>query len=263
MNVGSPSPPASRAPLPEGGARSCARDGAPAIAVCTSCGVDICAVCHRATLTGYALCPDCGVKLLEVFRTPWESAKGFAQHVHAFGLTSVAVLSSARAFYGSVPPYGPMLKPGFFAVIAYTIGAYAAFLWQWAFVDAFPEFVTETAKQTGMAPETAFQTLLVALPLAAPVVILLHTALLHASLRLFGAPTRWRLTVRIVAYASAAWLFQLVPPVAEFPIGYMLAIVWLVNIEMIAVRHYFELGVWRSMAVVFVPFVAMTVLGLA
>lgn len=231
----------------------------PAIAICSGCGEDICARCHRAALNGYALCATCEGRLEKAMRTRWETASGFFSHVHAFLWTTVAVLSSTRAFFGSMTSRGPWLKPALFGVIAYTIGRSAAVGWQLAFVDSF---VSDFATQAGIPGDVALFLMIAALPLAGPLFLALHVGLLHVALRMFGAPSDWKLVTRIVSYASAAFLFQIVPPVAEFPIGYMLAIVWLVNVELVAVRHYFDLGMWKSMGVVFIPFMLLTLFGL-
>jgi hypothetical protein len=156
-------------------------------------------------------------------------------------------------------PGGPWVKPAIFGIIAYTIGRYAAVGWQVAFVDSF---IAEYASAAGIPQEVALAALLIALPFSGPLFLGIQVLLLHVALRMFGASSDWKVVARIVSYASAAFLFQIIPPVADFPIGYMLSIVWLVNVEMVAVRHYFELGIWKSMGVVFIPFVILTFLGL-
>ena len=238
--------------------RHCAHhESHPAIAICTGCGEDICATCHRPTVTGYAICSECEAKIHSVLKTRWESADGVLEHLYAFAWTSVAVLSSPRAFFGSVAPTRDWVKPAAFGIIAYTIGAYAAFLWNWAFVEEFQEVLQEYATQLGYSTDTAATVLLLALPFSAPLALGLHVLVLHLALGLLGARSSWRLVARFASYASAAYLFQVIPPVAGFPIGYILAVIWLVNVEMIAVQRYFDLSPWRAMAAVFLPFVLM------
>lgn len=241
--------------------RVCAYDEHPAIAICSGCGEDICALCHRAALTGYAVCAHCGERVAEVLQTRWERASTVPQAMHAFLFTSVAVLGSGRTFFATLPSFGPVFRPILFGAIAYTIGAEAASLWSWLFVDSFPELIEEAAKQTSMTPEAAFAATLVVLPFIAPFIILLHAVLMHGSLKVFGASARFGLVCRIVGYSSAAYLFQLIPPIAEFPVGHLLTVVWLVNVQMVAIRRYFDLGLWRSMAVVFVSFLVMVAIG--
>lgn len=227
--------------------------------MCTACGQDICAQCHRATLTGYAICADCERKIRAMFQTPWESARAPAEYVRGFAATAVAVLTSTRRFFGQMPASVSWLKPAVFGVIAYAIGTCASFLWGWLFLPDFGEFVREYAESADLSVRAALLLLLLALPFAAPLAFAFHTTLLWASLRLFGAPAGWRMTARLVGFASASYLFQVIPPIAEFPIGYMLAIVWLVNVELLGVRRFFpDLGVWKSMAAVFIPFLLMS-----
>lgn len=213
-------------------------------------------------MTGYALCTTCESKLTEVFRTRWESATGFAEHIHAFAWTAVAVLSSPRAFFTTMMPRGSWLKPAVFGLIAYSLGTYASVLWSWAFVAEFQSLLADYAARAQMPPDAAFLAILLALPFAAPLALGAHAMLLHFANRVVGGDSDWRLIVRIASFASAAYLFQIIPPISGFPIGYMLAIIWLMNVEMIAIQHFFKLGVWKAMAVVFVPFMLLMALGI-
>lgn len=241
--------------------RLCAHDSNPAIAICSGCGEDICGLCHRATLTGYALCVVCARKIDAALSPAWERAHTFGELLMAFPITAVAVLSSARAVFSILPARGPVLRSLTFGTLAYMIGAYATLLWQWAFVDSFPEFVADFAARVSVSEDAAFGTLLAVLPLGSVFAVALQVVLLHLSLRIFGARAHWSVTARIVGYASASYLLQIIPPIAQFPIGHTLSVVWLVNVQMIAVRYTFDLGIWKAMAAVFVPFVALILIG--
>lgn len=236
-------------------------DGAPRVAICSVCRKPICLDCHRATLTGYAVCTTCEDAVRESFKTRWETARSVGEHLHAFGWTAVAVLSRGRAFYAATPAFGPAIKPALFGVLCTGIGAFSGTVWQWAFVERFDDFLGQFATDLGIPLSWALPVMIVTLPFVAPMTFLLHLALFHLALRWVGAPTNWTASTRIVSYASAAYLFQVVPPVADFPVGHMLAIVWLVNVEMMAIRQYFRLGMWQSMLVVFVPFVFQILVG--
>ncbi len=241
--------------------RRCAYDENPAVAICTSCDEDICFRCHNATLTGFAVCDRCTQMVVEALRTRWESSRGL-RRIHAFLFTFVAIASGSRNFFRVTPPFGPALPAFVFGCIAYAIGSEASTLWMWLFVDAFPEFISEVAKEAGVSPETAFYLRLGTIPIIAPMVLLFHIGLMHGMLRVVGASSTLRVVTRIVGYSSAAYLFQLVPPVYEFPLGHMMAVFWLVHVQLNAVRSYNpEIGIWKPMLVVFVPFALLVAFG--
>ncbi len=221
----------------------------------------MCARCHRVTLTGYALCTSCERKIRATFETDWESARSPAQWAAGFGASAIKVLTSARTFYAKMPAQGGWVRPAVFGVLAYGIGMCAQFGWSWLFLPEFGELIVEHSAATQLSPGHATALLFVAVPFAAPLVFALHALLLGISLRLFGAQAPWRTVVRIAGYAGAAHLLQLIPPIGQFPLGYVLAIVVLVNLELIGVRRFFEpLGIWRSIAAVFLPFAALSFL---
>jgi hypothetical protein len=91
---------------------------------------------------------------------------------------------------------------------------------------------------------------------------LVHSGVFHLAVKIAGGATSFGLSARIVGYASAGYIFLIVPPIGEFALGHFLAIIWLFNIEMGALRMYFQMGIWRSMGVVMatllfmLPFVA-------
>lgn len=244
--------------------RTCAHHSAqPAIAICSACREDICARCHRATFTGYAICTSCEHLIRAAILTEWEVARTPREFLSAFGSTTMRMLFNARGFFAQLAPVGGWVRPAAFGIAAHVIGMSAQFLWGWLFLPEFGEMTAEAAANTGLSTELATALLFVAVPFVAPIVFATHVALLWLALRVFGADAHWRLVTRIAGYASAAHLLQIIPPIGDFPLGYVLAIIWLVNIELIGVRRYFEeIGVWRAMGAVFLPFLAMSLLGI-
>lgn len=244
--------------------RACVHHEArPAIAICSACREDICAGCHRATITGYALCSTCEQTIRSALQTDWEAAHGVIARVKAFWTTAFAVNTGARNFFGSLAPLGGWLRAISFGITAQMIGLFAQLLWSWMFLPEFGELVTKTATDAGTSETVSAVLLFAVVPIGAPIIFGAHLGLLWAALRLFGADAHWRLVALIAGYSSAAHLWQLVPPIGEFPIGYMLAIVWLVNVELVGVRRFFpDLNVWKAMGAVFLPFFALSLLGL-
>ena len=245
--------------------RSCVHhESNPAIAICSACEGDICASCHRTTIAGFALCAACEREVRAELLPAWEVARTVPEYGAAYATCAANVMFSTRHFFGKMPPYGSWVKPAIFGVISQAIGMMAQFAYSWMFI---PDFAERIAEQSGSGPLTggeATALLLLAMPFVAPIVLLIHAGLLWLSLRIFGASARFATIMRISGYASAAHLFQLIPPIGEFPLGYMLAIVWLVNLELLGVRRFFpELSPFKAMGAVFLPFFALTLMGLA
>lgn len=171
-------------------------------------------------------------------------------------------MTSATRFYTWLPPTGGWWRAVAFGVIARSIGFVAMFGWSWLLIPGYAAAITEG---TGVELTSSQAVLvLLAMPIVAPLTLLLHAVMLWGALRVFGADARFGLVLKISGYASAAHLFHLVPPIAGFPIGDLLMTFWLLNIELIAVRRYFpKLGPWRVMGVVLLPFLAASLLGIA
>jgi hypothetical protein len=210
-------------------------------------------------MTGLAVCNACQQAVVQAVLPAWEVAEPRAMPGALFR-TAASVIGSPTAFFQRVEPSQLWLRPAAFAVLCITIGTLARAGWEYAFVGEFPQ-LAQFAEEAQISKEAALPVFLVMLPFAVPVLFFVHATLLHASLRLAGADTSWGFSTRIAGYASSAYLFQLLPPIAGLAIGQFLAIVWLFRAEITAVAHYFEMGVWRAFAVVMVPFLTILALG--
>lgn len=235
--------------------RSCAHHPEfEAIAVCSLCGRDICARCHAVVLTGYAVCLHCPVREKLRPRAAIE-ARELANPLAAGVRSAVEVIKSPRRFFSKIPLSQRWFNPFVFGYTCIVLGTGFATLWQYLFVDEFGQFMRSlTAKWSLAEPAVTF----LVFASVAPVAFLLfgiHSILLYISLQLFGAQgARFDHVVRIVGFASAAHLFQIIPPVFGVPVGHFLTIVWLFNIEIVAVQRYFEMNFMRALAAVFVPY---------
>lgn len=235
--------------------RPCAHHPAwEAVAICSLCGQDICARCHATSLTGYVVCAHCPVR--EKLRPKAAiEARDLSNPVVAGIRTAVAILRSPRAFFSHIPLSREWYRPFIFGYLCLLIGAFFATLWQVLFVGEFGEVISSIAEQWALSESGLRVLLFGALPPATFLLLGMHAVLLYATLQLFGATSaRFEHVVRLVGFAAAAHLFLIIPPVLGFPVGHFLAIVWVLNIEVIAVQRYFELNFIRALGVVFVPY---------
>lgn len=238
----------------DAGQRTCAHhDGAPAIAVCTECGGDICGECHGSDLRGLAICRECRG---DHFATapPWElkspgpTPAGFAQ-------TARDVLLAPRSFFRRVAPRKTWAPAALFGIICITAGTILNTLWQKAFSDDYAAALRQYQDDLGLSSQALEVFLFASIPVAAIVLYFLHTGLLYLTLRAFGVKAaNWAIVARITGYSLAAYLLLVFPPIGEFSLGHFLMILWLFNLEVTAVRWYFGLGFWKSMGVVLLPF---------
>lgn len=228
-------------------------ESAPAIAVCSECDGDICGECHGASLQGLAICAECRSEMLpETF--PWEripdglSLKSYIQ-------TLFILLGAPRTSFLHLSPQGGWGRAATFGITSIALGSTANTLWQKAFSTRYSEIVARYIEEFGGSASLAELTIFAAIPLGAIFIYFLHTALFYFTLRLFGVSSAtWSVTARITGYALGAYILLLLPPIGEFSLGHFLMVIWLFNLEVSAVRIYFRLGFWRSMAVVFLPF---------
>ena len=142
-----------------------------------------------------------------------------------------------------------------FGIICIALGTLLNTLWQKAFSTAYAERLESIHDELGIAPELAEMILLGIIPLTAVFLYFLHTALLFLALRTLAVhQATWTVIARITGYSLAAYLMLVFPPIGQFSLGHFLMILWLFNLEVSAVRHFFGIGFWRSIAAVLVPF---------
>jgi hypothetical protein len=238
------------------GERHCVHHPAqPAIAICTDCGGDICAPCHGMDIRGFCVCASCREKYGPV-GTAWENPQT-RWSVAGFGRTVVEALSSPRTFYARLNPRASATPAMVFGVICASIGLFFATLWQMLFGNNFDELLLTYSEQLAVSTDTTRLYLFASVPMVALFIYSMHVLLLYAALKLFGAQTNLHLTARIVGYAMAAYVLLVFPPLGTFSLGHFLMIVWLFNLEIGAVRWFFNLGFWKSMGVVMIPFIVM------
>ncbi|QDG53404.1 hypothetical protein FIV42_22455 [Persicimonas caeni] len=229
--------------------RTCSHhEGAPAIAICTECGGDICAACHGSDLRGYCICSVCREKFAPP-TTPWEDPNE-DYSPRAFARTLVDVVTSPRTFFQNVRFSGSWGPAVAFGLLCLGVGLLFSTGWQMLFFEQYQELINTVAEQSGATFDMARVALFVAVPIRAVLIFMAHVGIFHLATRLAGGHSSFSLSARIVGYASAGYAFLLIPPIAEFPLGHFLSIIWVFNIEIGALRMYFRMGIWRAMFVV-------------
>ncbi len=218
------------------------------MAVCTECGGDICAACHGSDLRGYCICAACREKYAPP-TTPWEDPR-VEYSPRALGRTLLDVITSPRTFFGKVRFSGSVAPAVAFGLICMCLGLLFSTTWQLLFLDQVTKNLADLASQAGVSVHMLKIAAFVAIPLRAVLDFLIHATIFHLGVKLAGGRSTFSLSSRIVGYASAAYVFLIVPPIGDFVLGHFLAIIWLFNIEMGALRVYFRLGIWKSMFVV-------------
>jgi hypothetical protein len=232
-------------------------EGAPAIAICTECGGDVCAACHGSDLRGYCICSACREKFAPP-TTPWEDANE-DYSPSSFARTLTDVVTGPRSFFQKVRFSSSWVPAVAFGAICMVVGLSFKTTWQLLFFDPYVKALGDLAAQNGLSLEAIKVMAYVSIPFQVALGFLAHTGIFHMAVKIAGAHTTFGLSARIVGYASAGYIFFVVPPIGEFSLGHFLAIIWLFNIEMGALRMYFQMGIWRSMGVVLATLMMMMV----
>lgn len=232
----------------------------PAIAVCSLCKREICIHCHGVALNGYAVCKGCPVAEGLRPKTAWESATGVGSYIYGFFHTAVDMLSGPRRFFLD-RPFGSPVYALVFGYIALLIGNFFGVLWNSLFLGQYQEIVQQAAEQLDVSVEVAKTLNFVMVPVKAGLTLFLHTIALHLSLSLVGgSKVSLRAVSYLSGYAMAAFLFQLIPPIFDYPIGHLLAMVWVFNAEVNAAQTRFGLPFFRALFAVLVPFLLLSTL---
>lgn len=222
------------------------------MALCTECGGDICAACHGSDLRGYCICASCREKYAPP-TTPWEDPR-VDYSPGAFGRTLRDVLTAPQSFFRTVRFSGSVAPAVVFGLICLSLGLVFSTTWRMFLVDPqqLQEFIKqlgEVTHQVGLTVHMVKVVSFVVIPLRVALIFGIHTAAVHLGVKLAGKRSTLGLSARIVGYASAAYIFLLLPPIAGFAVGPFLAIIWLFNLQVGALRTYFNLSVGRTILV--------------
>ncbi len=234
-------------------------DRAPALAVCAECGEDICGACHGVDERGWALCASCRGELRPDL-TAWER-QDTELSPRAFASTLYDVIRHPRSFFEDLPADGSPYRAIAFGLICLVVGLLVGRVWQFLFVDAFAEQLTSLATERAISAEVARISTFVLTPVLGLAAAGGHVALLKGSTYVVDASCSWETATRIAGYALGASTLMVVPPVWNFPVGRFLTIVWVFNLEVSALRTYFDIGPWRSMFAALLPLMGLMACG--
>ncbi len=231
-----------------------------AIALCSRCGKPLCHHCHASDLRGFCVCFSCRQEKLEGPGTPWDDPES-PSAINAFSETFYDALKSPSTFWESIPVHARPLPAVVFGLAWIALGITMQTVWQFALDEEYVNLAREvmSVKLSGTAIKLLF---IARVAIIAPVIFFLHTSILNSAIKLAGGTTRYGLTARIVGYACAAYALRFIPPVYGFPIGQMLMIVWLYNIELAGVMRYCQMERPRAMMAVLGGIVGSILLGL-
>lgn len=228
-----------------------------ALAVCSLCGRAMCGVCHNTSLVGYAVCKGCPVLDELTPKTQWERARGL-RVVYGYVHTAVEVISGPRMFFLKYPK-GGMADALIFGYVSLLIAFSASRVWGYLFLGRFDEAMRLAAEQAEIGYREALWLYFALTPVSALFGLGLFTGLLYAGLRFVGGKNvTWTSVSWIAGLSSASLLFQVIPPVLEFPVGQLLGMLWLLNILFLATQVRFELTFMRAMGATMIPFWVLT-----
>jgi hypothetical protein len=238
--------------------KSCAQHpDFPALAVCSLCGRPMCGLCHNTSLVGYAVCKGCPVIEKMTPRTQWERSSGLSA-VPGYLHTAVEVITSPRMFFIRYPK-GKTIDALLFGYLSLTIAFTVSRIWGYFFLGRFEEALSEVAKQAEVSYHTATWLYFGLTPISSLIGLMVFIGLLFVGLKAMGGKNvTWPNVTWIGSMASASLLFQIIPPVLEFPVGQLLAMLWLLNILFLATQVRFELTFFRAMIATLIPFWVLT-----
>ena len=234
--------------------------GHTAVARCTRCARPVCHRCHGSDLRGFCVCSTCRAALKIRPGTPWDDPESDSA-AEAFVQTSWEALRSPQRFFERLSPSAPALPAALFGLSAIALGVTAQTLWQMLLTE---DLIARVNQLIGLSlPSRLIKAMLLARVVAvAPFVLAMHTILLNASIKLFGGRARLKLTARITGYGAAAFLFELTPPLFGLPLGQVLMIIWLYQLELAGVQRYSGLERPRAMLATLSALLMSILLGL-
>ena len=221
----------------------------PSLARCSRCEAEICHVCHGSDLRGFAVCKSCRAEATRA-ATPWEDPKSGSVS-GALTQTLWDALRSPTRFWEPFRRSDRWLPAVVFALVFVALGTTMRTLWEFVFNDEIEQLLRSSPGTSDLPGPTLRALSFARVPLVTPLLIGIHTALLQAGLKLAGAEPDWPTTARIFGYACASYVFTLLPPLWGIPIGHMLMIIWLFNLEVRGIQRFYpELGQVRPMVIV-------------
>ncbi len=224
---------------------------APAIALCARCHDPLCHHCHAHDRFGVTLCEGCRQQLSPP-GIPWETPSD--DNLGAFWQTLWLALRSPSALFQRMQPGVHWSPAVIFGLACLTFGHLASILWQLALDAELEDRLLESLGPELVLTRQALRAVLLARAVMLPPLILLfHTSLLTFALRMSGVPAPRAAVARIFGFACAAHLWLLLPPIAGFPLGHILTMIWLYHLEVTGMQRAFGIPGTRAALVALGP----------
>lgn len=223
----------------------------PALARCTQCDHEVCHRCYGHDLRGFLVCTKCRERLLYGRGTPWEQPSD--EPLVAFFKTLWSALRSPKQFFDVLPEDRPWLPAVVFGIACITAGLLLATMWEFVLFERLDDRLMDLMKGSAM-PLPALRAMSFArAPIMAPMIMLFHVLTLHAALLIAGVPAQRKTVARIFGFSCAGYAFLLVPPIGGIPLGYMLAMVWLFNLESSGIQRFYGVGAIKATLIALAP----------
>ncbi len=229
-------------------------DNQPALAHCTQCEEPICHICHGSDLRGFAVCKNCQREVQKP-ALAWEDP----QHEAWSEALLNAIWGPLRApnqFWNALRPHTNWLPALVFGIVCIIWGNALYTVWEFLLNPELEGSLRENLPASSAdLPSPVLRAMSVArVFFLAPFIYAVRVFLLRATLKLFGEDPSWTTPMRIFGYACAGYMWLMIPPIMGVPIGHVLMIVWVFNIEVGGVRHFYpDLGPIKSMFAVLIP----------
>lgn len=241
--------------------RSCSvHEDERSIAICTQCGNEVCHRCHSSDLRGFTICSTCRGEPEDAF-TPWEDPD-HPSAPEALAVTAWGALSSPTKFWEPLR-HNPRWLPAFvFGLVCIVFGDSMFTSWEFLLNDRLESMLRENMIDPNAAnmPSSALRAMsMLRAIILAPLIFMVRTYMLRVAIRVAGGESDWATTARIFGYSCAGYLWMLLPPIMGLPIGHMLMLFWMFNIQIAGVRHFHRnLSQIESLLVVMIPLLIAT-----
>lgn len=223
----------------------------PSIGQCTVCRKSVCHDCFGHDMRGMLICKTCRLTAQRRLGPAWETP-GELQ-VQAFLGTLFAAVRSPSRFMGSLPINRPWLPAFIFGIICICVGTLVMTMWNFMLNPSANDQLMQLIGKSNV-PSSALRALAFARAVVfAPLIMAFHIFTLHAILTLAGVAADRATVARVFGYACAGYLFLLIPPIMGFPIGYMLMVIWLFNLEAHGLQHFYGISSTKATLIVLVP----------
>ena len=215
------------------------------------CLKTVCHDCFGHDMRGMLICKNCRLEVQRHIGPSWETPGD--DQLQSFFSTLWSAVRSPNTFVHTMPMRRPWFPAAIFGIVCITGGLLIATMWEFLLNERANDQLIQLIGQKDI-PTTALRAMAFARAVViAPLIMLFHVMTLHAVLNLAGVSADRGTVARIFGFACASYVFLLIPPIAGFPIGYMLMIIWLFNVEAHAIQRFYDVSSTKATLIVLVP----------